>query len=95
MLLVYKIHIFMPLRHKSAQKRAKQTKKRTLRNKQYKAKIRSVIKKVYTQKEKPTVENEFKKAVSTLDRAATKNIIHKNKSARLKSRLSKHLKSIS
>ncbi len=84
----------MPLRHKSAQKRARQTKKRTIHNKQYKAKIRSVIKKVRTQKDKTAAETELKKAVSTLDRAATKNIIHKNKAARLKSKLSKYIKSL-
>ncbi len=84
----------MPLRHKSAQKRARQIKKRTERNKKYKAKIRGVIKKVYAQKEKSSAENEFKTAVSTLDRATTKNIIHKNKAARLKSKLSKHLKKL-
>lgn len=81
----------MPLRHKSAQKRARQIKKRTERNKKYKAKIRGAIKRVYAQKEKSTAENEFKNTVSTLDRAATKNIIHKNKASRLKSKLSKHL----
>lgn len=84
----------MPLRHKSAQKRARQIKKRTERNKKYKAKIRGAVKRVIAQKEKSAAETEFKKAVSTLDRAATKNIIHKNKAARLKSKLSRHLKTL-
>ncbi|MCX7834064.1 MAG: 30S ribosomal protein S20 [Ignavibacteria bacterium] len=85
----------MPLRHKSAQKRARQIKKRTERNKKYKAKIRGVVKRVIAQKDKSAAENEFKKAVSTLDRAATKNIIHKNKASRIKSKLSKYLKTLS
>lgn len=43
-------------------------------------------------KKKPTPAA-FSKLASALDRAAKKDLIHKNKSARLKSRLSKLLKS--
>jgi small subunit ribosomal protein S20 len=85
----------MPLRHKSAQKRARQTLKRTDKNKQYKVLIKGSVKKVLTSKEKDVVDAEFKKAVRTLDRAATKGIIHKNKAANEKSRLAKHINKIS
>ena len=85
----------MPLRHKSAQKRARQTLKRTDKNKQYKVLIKGSVKKVLTSKEKEVVDAEFKKAVRTLDRAATKGIIHKNKAANEKSRLAKHINKIS
>ena len=45
-------------------------------------------------KKKPT-PTAYSKLVSALDKAAKKNLIHKNKAARLKSRLSKILKSSS
>ena len=79
----------MPLRHKSAQKRARQTKKRTERNKIYKSKIKTVVKNVLSAKTKEKGETELKKTASTLDRMATKGIIHKNNAANKKSRLTR------
>lgn len=79
----------MPLRHKSAQKRARQTPKRTERNKQYKAKIRTAIKNVLASKDKPTGEKNLKTAVTVLDKVSVKGIIHKNNAAHKKSRLTK------
>jgi small subunit ribosomal protein S20 len=77
----------MPLRHKSAQKRARQAIKRTERNKLYKAKIKTAVKKVTSAANKETAEKELKNAVSVLDKVASKGIIHKNKAANKKSRL--------
>ncbi|MGB9695954.1 MAG: 30S ribosomal protein S20 [Ignavibacteria bacterium] len=79
----------MPLRHKSAQKRARQIKKRTERNKKNKSLIKGLVKKALTETEKEAAVNEFKKAMSALDRAAVKRVIHPNKAARLKSKLAK------
>jgi small subunit ribosomal protein S20 len=79
----------MPLRHKSAQKRARQTPKRTEYNKHYKAKIKSAVKNVTAAKKKDEAEKQLKKAVSVLDRAATKGILHKNTAANKKSKLTK------
>ena len=81
----------MPLRHKSAQKRARQTPKRTERNKLYKAKIRTAIKKVTSAKTKDTAETELKKAVSIIDRISVKGVIHRNNAAHKKSKLVKHV----
>jgi len=81
----------MPLRHKSAQKRARQTKKRTERNKQYKALIKGSIKKVSEQKDKTAAQTELKKTFSVLDRAATKGLLPKNKVANTKSKLAKSI----
>jgi len=81
----------MPLRHKSAQKRARQTPKRTEYNKHYKAKIRTALKNVIGSKTKETAETEFKKAVSVLDKAAVKGVIHKNNAANKKSRLARRI----
>jgi small subunit ribosomal protein S20 len=81
----------MPLRHKSAQKRARQTKTRTEYNKHYKAKLKTALKKVMSAKTKEAAEKDLKSAVSVLDRAATKRIIHKNNAANKKSALTRHV----
>lgn len=81
----------MPLRHKSAQKRARQSVKRSERNKFYKTRLKSVIKKVFSTKDKTTGEKELKTAVSLLDKAASKGIIHKNTAANKKSNLTKYV----
>ena len=64
----------MPLRHKSAQKRARQTPQRTEYNKHFKAKIKSALKNVTGAKQKDEAEKELKKAVKVLDRAAVKGM---------------------
>ncbi len=84
----------MPLRHKSAQKRARQTVKRTERNKQYKALIKGSVKRVLDKKDKNEADTELRKTVAVIDRAAVKRIIHKNKAANHKSKLTKHVNSL-
>ena len=79
----------MPLRHKSAQKRARQTVKITDRNKKIKALIKGSVKKIVTQKDKAVAETDYKATTRILDRAASKGIIHKNKAANMKSKLAK------
>jgi small subunit ribosomal protein S20 len=81
----------MPLRHKSAQKRARQTKKITDRNKKIKALIKGTVKKVTSTKEKEAAMNEFKQTTRILDRAAAKGVIHKKKAANVKSKLAKRI----
>ncbi len=81
----------MPLRHKSAQKRARQTIKRTERNKKYKTLIKGSVKRVLEKKDKSGAETELRKTVAVIDRAAVKGIIHKNKAANQKSKLTKHV----
>nr|VFK24029.1 MAG: small subunit ribosomal protein S20 [Candidatus Kentron sp. MB]VFK34113.1 MAG: small subunit ribosomal protein S20 [Candidatus Kentron sp. MB]VFK76747.1 MAG: small subunit ribosomal protein S20 [Candidatus Kentron sp. MB] len=59
--------------------------------------LRTYIKKVRTAIEagdKAQAEAAFKVAVPIVDRMATKGIIHKNKAARHKSRLSAHIKAL-
>ena len=68
---------------KSAIKKLKQDKKRTKVNKVYRDKLRLTVK--VARKEK-TVKS-ITAAYSALDKAAKKKVIHKNKAARLKSRL--------
>ncbi|HJY63063.1 MAG TPA: 30S ribosomal protein S20 [Ignavibacteria bacterium] len=79
----------MPLRHKSAQKRARQTPKKTEYNKHYKARIRTAIKNVLNSKSKESAQIEYKKAITVLDKAAVKGIIHRNNAANKKSNLTR------
>jgi len=82
------------LRHKSAQKRARQTIKITDRNKNIKALIKGSVKKVSLAKDKATAETEFKATTRVLDRAAAKGVIHKKKAANVKSKLAKHVNKV-
>lgn len=75
---------------KSAKKKLRVDKKRQGSNKKIKALVESSIKKV---EKKPTSES-MRKAFSIVDKSVKRNIIHKNKASRIKSRLSKLLKPI-
>lgn len=67
----------------SAKKRLRQNVAKQLRNQVAKTRIRTEVKKA--------ISGEENVAVSVIDRAASKGIIHKNKAARQKSRLAKRL----
>ena len=73
---------------KSAKKKLRQDKKRTALNKKLKNLFEKLVK---LAKKSPTDKN-IKSAISATDKAAKKNIIHKNKAARIKSSLSKLMK---
>ena len=70
---------------KSAKKKLKQDRVRAKRNLKYDHLIEKAIKEVKKKKE----HGSLKKVYSIIDKAAKKKIIHKNKAARLKSRISK------
>lgn len=76
-------------RHKSAAKRMKTAEKARQRNRRIKAIARSAVKAVENEKDPEKKAGGLKAAVSAIDRAAAKNVIHKNKAARIKSRLSR------
>ncbi|PIS09310.1 30S ribosomal protein S20 [Candidatus Beckwithbacteria bacterium CG10_big_fil_rev_8_21_14_0_10_34_10] len=73
---------------KSATKALKRDKRRTEVNKVNRTKYRSAIKEM---RQKPSL-TALKRVYSYLDRAVKKNLIHKNKASRLKSRLGKLIK---
>ena len=80
---------------KSADKRLRQSKVRRQRNRTVKAALRTQMRKVneaLTAGDKDATEQAFRLATKRLDRAAAKNIIHRNAAARLKSRLSAKIK---
>ncbi|MDH7603675.1 MAG: 30S ribosomal protein S20 [Melioribacter sp.] len=80
--------------HKSAQKRIRQTIKRTLRNKAALSKIKTLIKKVYSTQDKELAEKYLREAVATLDKQAAKGRIHKNTAARKKSAITKYVNNL-
>ena len=83
--------------HKSALKKIKQDEVRRLRNKAYKTRLKNVVKTVETaisESNKEAAQTALQEAISTLDRIASKGIIHKNKAARKKSRLTKKVNAI-
>jgi small subunit ribosomal protein S20 len=75
--------------HKSAVKRVRQSKRRHDRNKARLTKMKSLLKKVRSSKEKEKAQTALKTAVKYLDQLATKGLIHRNKAANQKSKLTK------
>lgn len=81
---------------KSAQKRLKQNEDRRLRNRGAKSAIKTQLRKIHEAVETGNLEKaeqEFRVAAQKLDRAGQKNVIHRNKASRTKSRLQKMIKS--
>lgn len=73
---------------KSAKKKLRQDKKREKRNDFYRSALQKSLKDL---KKNPTAEK-VSKAVKLVDKLAKKNLLHKNKAARIKSRISKLVK---
>jgi small subunit ribosomal protein S20 len=81
--------------HKSALKRIRSSARRRLRNRIYTSRTRTEVKKARTalsgNGEVSATAEQVRQAVSQLDKAVSKGIIHKNKASRTKSRLMKKL----
>lgn len=71
----------------SAKKKMRQDKKRRLTN----LKVLNELKETILQAKKTPSAEALKRAYSAISRAAKKKILHKNKAARLKSRLAKKI----
>jgi small subunit ribosomal protein S20 len=81
---------------KSAKKRMRQEEKRRAINRRTKSIVKTAITKARQSIATPAVDNEstlanVRNAISELDKAAKKGVIHKNNAARRKSRLMKRL----
>jgi len=81
--------------HKSAVKRVRQNARRAERNKAGLTKLKTLVKKVRTSKSKDTASEALKVASKYLDRMSSKGLIHKNKAANQKSKLTKHVNKLS
>ena len=77
--------------HKSALKRIRQNEKRKVRNRYYHKTARTAMKVLRNEDDKATAVEQLPRVISLLDKLAKKNIIHKNKAANLKSKLTKHV----
>ena len=73
---------------KSAEKRMRTNAIRADRNRAFRSRLRTALKKVRTAATADAGATALREASSLLDRAARKRIIHPNKAARAKSRLS-------
>ncbi len=81
--------------HKSTKKRIRSSaKKRELNRYQLKS-TRTYMRKLRETTEKNEAQELYNKVASMLDKLAKKNIIHKNNAANKKSKLAKHVNSLS
>lgn len=79
---------------KSAIKRNKQNEKRRLRNRVYRGRARTSVKKARLAMAEQNLDDARQatlEAISALDKAAEKGVLHKNNAARRKSRLMQRL----
>ncbi len=80
--------------HKSAAKRIRQDAARRERNRVHRMKMRTQVKKLRELTDKEEAEGLLPEVKKTLDRLASKGIIHKNKAANYKSELDKHVNAL-
>ena len=76
-------------------KRVRQANKSRDRNKSYLSKFNTVSKKVLSTTKKDDGLKELSNAVKTIDKIASKKIVHKNKASNRKSTLYKHVNNLS
>lgn len=77
--------------HKSAIKRIRQIKKRTLHNRYYAKTMRNAVRKLRALTDKEEAVKLYPTVQKMLDKLSKTNIIHKNKAANLKSSLAQHI----
>ncbi len=81
-------------RHPQQIKRERQDIKKRARNVSNMSRLRTQIKTVLELTDKEKAKEEYTKAVSFIDKAAGKGLIHKNTAARRKSQITRHLNSL-
>ena len=77
--------------HQSALKRIRSNETKRLRNKYQHKTTRNAVRDLRVSEDKKEAEGKLGKVISMLDKLAKNNIIHKNKAANLKSKLTKHV----
>ncbi len=81
----------------SARKRVRQSEKSRLLNASQRSRVRTSIKKVLAAIEagdKNAAEAAYKTAVPAIDRSVSQGLMHRNKAARHKSRLNRHIRAL-
>ena len=77
--------------HASADKRFRQSEKRSVHNKYYARTTRNAIKAIRNTTDKAAAEASMPKVFAMIDKLAKINVIHKNKAANLKSGIAVHV----
>jgi small subunit ribosomal protein S20 len=80
--------------HKSAIKRNRTSGKQRLINKQFRRKLHTVTKAVMEADSKEKAQASLTQAIPLIDKLSAKGLIHRNKAAHRKSRLTKHANTI-
>jgi small subunit ribosomal protein S20 len=83
--------------HFSALKRARQTEKRTTRNRNNRSRLRGSLRQLresLAKGDKSAADLVFRQTVAALDKAIQKGVIHENTASRYKSRLSARLNAL-
>ena len=77
--------------HKSAIKRIRTNERSRVYNKQLTGRLKSTLKSVFETKSKEDAAPKLNDAFKLMDKLVSKNILHKNKAANQKSRISKYV----
>ncbi len=80
--------------HKSALKRIRSNETRRIRNRYHAKTMRNAVRKFRKITDKSEAAEKFPKIVSLIDKLAKKTIIHRNKAANLKSKLSRQVNTL-
>lgn len=77
--------------HKSAKKRIKTNERDRKRNLRYRKLLKKVVRAALEETKKSDAEGKVKEAVSVIDKAVSKGLMHKKSAARKKSRVTRRL----
>jgi len=80
--------------HKSALKRIRSNETKRLRNKYIHKTTRNAIRDLRETTDKKAAAEQYPKVIALVDKLAKNNIIHKNKAANLKSKLTLHVNAL-
>ncbi len=80
--------------HKSCEKRVRTSEKERIRNRGYRSKLRASIRELRAMTSKEEAQAMYKEVAVLLDRAAGRNLIHRNNADRNKSRLARFVQSL-
>ncbi|MCC6690284.1 MAG: 30S ribosomal protein S20 [Bacteroidia bacterium] len=80
--------------HKSAIKRIRTNDSKRLRNRYFTKTARTAIKDLRSETDKKKAQTQLPKITSMIDKLAKKNVIHKNKAANIKSKLTRFVNTL-
>jgi small subunit ribosomal protein S20 len=75
----------------SAKKRMRQERKRRLHNRAQRSRIKTAVKRVMTAENADDAQTALREAYVLLDRLASRHYLHRNRAARKKSQLARHV----